>query len=251
MFCAPPVATSEQAKLSAVYLGNASAFNKTNPVTLTPSAGSPSGYRHLMILVAGNATREGTGVSLTNTVTVNGQTAQQIAGWATSSDYPTYSVNAHWQILYANFVTTGTTVSVGMTGNISGGSYSSKHCAVYEVNRKPILVGEAKWKGSVGSGDITIYPDYYDGCMLMGFGSVLENHGTFDVFGYEYLASSIGVTFPASAAQCEITIPAYYNGASGWRVKDYAGAQLSTSYGRTYIGQDYPAGRQGYAVTVR
>lgn len=251
MFCAPPVATSEQASLGAVYLDNASAFNKTNPVTLTPGAGSPSGHRHLMILVAGSAAREGAGVSLTNSVTVNGQAAVKIAEWATSSDYPTYSTNSHWQVLYANFVTTGTTVSINMTGSLSGGSYMSKHCAVYEVRRKPILVGEAKWKGATDSGNQTLSPDYSDGCMLVGFGSVLENHGFFDVLGYEYLASSIGVTFPASAAQCEIIIPNYYNGASGWRVKDYAGTQLSTSYGRTYSNLNYPAGRQGYAVTLR
>lgn len=249
MFYAPPIATAEQAKLNATYLGNAGAFNKTNPVTLTPDAGSPDGHRHLLIFVAGNAEQSGANVTLSNTVTVNGQTAEEIVGWATSDDYSA-QVNAHWQVFYATFVTTGTTASISMTGAINGGTYNSKHCAVYEVERKPILVGEAKWKGGTQTGAQTLSPTYHDDCLLVGFGSVLENHGP-DLSGYEYLASSIGVTEPTSVAQCDIIIPDYYNGASGWRVKDYAGTQLSTSYGRTYIGGNYPAGRQGYAVTLR
>lgn len=250
MFSSPnPVTVTEQAKLYATYVGQATAMGDAISVTMNPSAGTAKGYRHLIVIVAGNNAR-GSATAVTNTVTINGSPATEIAGWRTADDYTTSQVQAHFQVFYTNAVVTGTTVEVGMTGTISGGNYYSKHCAVYEVNRKPQLVGEVKWKGGATAAAETLSPTYAPGCMLIGWGSVLENHGTFDIYGYEYLASSIGVAFPASSTECKIINPTYFNGASGWRVKDYAGNYISTSYGRSYVGLDYPAGRQGYAVTL-
>lgn len=250
MFASPnPVAVTEQAKLYATYVGQATAMGSAASVSMTPSVGTAKGYRHLLVIVAGSAARGGANTAVTNTVTINGSSMTEIAGWRTADDYSA-QVQAHFQVFYTNAVTTGTTATVDMTGTLSGGNYYSKHCAIYEVNRKPQLVGEAKWKGGATAADQTLSPTYASGCLLIGWGSVLENHGTIDISGYEYLASSIGVTSPANSSQCSIINPTYFNGASGWRVQNYAGTNLSTSYGRSYVGLDYPAGRQGYAVTL-
>jgi len=251
MFSSPnPVTVTEQAKLNATYVGQATAMGSAISVTMNPSAGTAKGYRHLIVIVAGNSARGGSATAVTNTVTINGSPATEIAGYRTADTNPSSQVQAHFQVFYTNAVVTGTTVEVGMTGILSGGYYYSKHCAVYEVHRKPQLVGEVKWKGNALDAAQTLSPTYAPGCMLIGWGSVLENHGAFDISGYEYLASSIGVYFPASSTECKIINPTYFNGASGWRVKDYAGNYISTSYGRSYAGLNYPAGRQGYAVTL-